>query len=84
MKQHTFNQEMEDFNVKMFGVQNMDHFVETIKSTPSFKHGGYALIILSLLSDAQEEMVMGNMNEAHQTINRVKYLVDLQDEEGQE
>lgn len=62
-------------SLKMFGVDSISDYMESVKSSMPYKAGGMEMVIVSLLSDAQEEIANGMAEEARQTINRVKFLV---------
>ena len=66
---------MTEEHIKRYGVPKMKDFVESVKNSTAYKVGGLEMVIVSLLSDAQEEIANGMSEQARQTINRVKYLV---------
>ncbi len=60
----------DDRETKMFGCPVVD-LEAMIESSPT----PAAMMALSMLSDAQEEIVMGHAETARQTINRAKYII---------
>lgn len=64
-------------NTDTFGVENIDAFAENIEQHYlSYRSGGGAMVVMSILSDAQEEIEFGQVEDARQTINRAKFLID--------
>jgi hypothetical protein len=61
----------------MYGVKNIDTFVEQIKDSFSYRAGGAAMVVASMMSDAQEEMDYGLNGAARKTLNRAKHLMFL-------
>jgi hypothetical protein len=62
-------------DVKMFGCE-IEPFVDSVEKSLAFKFSGPGMVIISLLSDVQELISMGRKEDARQTINRAKFLVD--------
>jgi hypothetical protein len=59
----------------MYGC-DLEEFVESVERSMTFQLPcGKAMVIMSILSDAQEEIAMGLTEQGRQTINRAKYLV---------
>jgi hypothetical protein len=73
---------MSDHTQKMFGC-NISEFMDSVHNSLTYKLNAtpkgiafaYAFIAMSQLSDAQEEIERGMLEEARQTINRAKYLL---------
>ncbi len=60
---------------------DIDEFVESVKESMTFhQSGGLEMVLMSLMSDAQELMYQGDEDEARQTLNRAKYLISLRQE----
>lgn len=59
----------------MFGVEDIDVWLNNIIESPSYRVGGYDPTLMSLLSDVQELLSLDRHEEARQAINRIKYLV---------
>jgi len=59
----------------MFGVDDVDAFVKQMEETPLYHLGGPGMMIMSILSDAQELIEVGRKNEARQYINVAKHMV---------
>lgn len=62
-------------NMRMFGILDIDSWVETVQTSLTYKMGGYDVLLMSLLSDVQEILEFGDKEEARLAINRIKYLV---------
>jgi hypothetical protein len=56
----------------MYGVPDLDEFIESITQTITYQATGANMVIAGLMSDAQEEMAHGNTEAARQTLNRAK------------
>jgi hypothetical protein len=68
-------EEQKQRKLQMFGC-DLDAFVESVDTSLTLKACGPSMVIISILSDAQEEIAMGDTERARQTINRAKFLVD--------
>ncbi|MHB1098681.1 MAG: hypothetical protein ACYCZR_03925 [Burkholderiales bacterium] len=62
-------------SLQMFGVPDIDAWLDYISNTSAFVLGGKTHTAISLLSDLQEEISLGN--NVNTDINRIKYLLDL-------
>ncbi len=62
-------------DVRMFGC-HMDDFSQSVEESLTFKFSGPGAVVVSLMSDAQEEIYRGMYDEARQTLNRAKWLMD--------
>jgi len=71
--------ERDERDLSMFGMLS-DDLVELAETSiyrigmEDNKHGD-AMLIMSILSDAQDEMLLGDLEVARQFINRAKYIV---------
>lgn len=61
--------------LEMFGCEDIVAFADAVKRTFGFKHHGVSFCVMSMLSDAQEEMAHGDCEAARKTLNRAKYLL---------
>ncbi len=71
-------QERDQRDVSMFGMSSdaLREIAETsIYRSSLDERGGDAMLIMSILSDAQEEMSLGDKEMARKFINRAKYLL---------
>jgi hypothetical protein len=71
-------EQQKEIQLKMFGC-DIDKFVESVESSIAFRVSGPAMVIMSMLSDVQELIYHGKTGgheEARQTLNKAKYLVD--------
>ena len=64
----------QDREREMYGCLITD-FKESIEESFTFKMTGPAMIAMSLMSDAQEEMMHGQTETARMTINRAKWIL---------
>lgn len=62
-------------NMNMFGVLDINLFKQMIMAQLTYKHSGGGMTLVSLLSDVQQMLEFGKIEEARQAINRVKYLI---------
>ena len=53
---------------------------ESVESSLTFQTAGYQSVAMSLMSDAQEAMLMGNTNWARQLINQAKWVLSTYQE----
>lgn len=63
-----------DNELKMYGCSIAD-FRESMEDSCTFKLSGYAMVIASLMSEAQEEIAHGSTEYARQTLNRAKWVL---------
>lgn len=59
----------------MYGLPDMEAFVTDIKASITYGTAGAAMCVMGLMSDAQEQMALGQLEAARQTLNRAKYLM---------
>ena len=65
-------------NVKMYGVADIDAYIDSIKGSFTYKAVGGNMIVAGLMSDAQELMAMETTRDAErarQTLNRAKAVL---------
>jgi|TARA_R110000868_G_scaffold259864_1_gene518172 hypothetical protein len=62
---------------KMFGVSDINQFVESVKESITYKLSGGYMVVAGLMSDAQEELTYGMTEPARKTLNRAKHLLFL-------
>ena len=60
--------------VRMYGCPEAD-LVKQIGGSITMKLSGPVMVAASLMSDAQEEMSMGMVEEARKTLNRAKWVL---------
>ena len=58
----------------MYGCSIVD-FKESLEDSFTFRVSGPAMCAMSLMSDAQEEMAYGMVENARQTLNRAKWIL---------
>jgi len=64
----------EQMQIAMYGCTIADMRAE-IEDSITAKLSGYAMVAMSILSDAQEEMERGMTERARQSINRAKWVI---------
>jgi len=69
-------------NLEMYGVADMDAYIDSIKTSFTYKAVGGNMIVAGLMSDAQELIEACSQYRARQTLNRAK-LVLFQIMDGQ-
>ena len=62
-------------NRAMYGVANIDLFIDSIKGSFTYKAVGGNMIVAGLMSDAQELLSVGDNERARQTLNRAKAVL---------
>tara|TARA_R110000868_G_scaffold5805_5_gene34027 strand:- start:1860 stop:2111 length:252 start_codon:yes stop_codon:yes gene_type:complete len=71
---NTMNQTNFDRERNCFGA-TIQEIRTSIENSLTFKHIGYHSVAMSVMSDAQEEMERGNLENARQLINRAKWVL---------
>lgn len=61
-------------DLTMYGVDDMKVYFEDAKASMTYRFTGGFMLVASLMSDAQELMAYGSVEEARQMLNRAKYL----------
>lgn len=61
-------------NIKMFGCDPKE-MLEFLKQTPTYTTMGKDTLVMSMLSDVQELIAMGQKEESRLAINRIKYVI---------
>ena len=62
-------------NVKMYGVADIDAYIDSIKGSFTYKAVGGNMIVAGLMSDAQELIEACSQYRARQTLNRAKAVL---------
>jgi len=62
-------------NVAMYGVENIDEFIDSITDTLTYRGCGADMIVAGLMSDAQELMAHDDVESARKTLNRAKAVL---------
>jgi hypothetical protein len=66
--------EKQQREVRMYGCTE-EELRESVESSLSFKFSGPAMVAMSMMSDAQEEMANGMTEYARRTINCAKWIL---------
>lgn len=62
-------------NLEMYGVADMDAYINSIKTSFTYKAVGGNMIVAGLMSDAQELIEACSQYRARQTLNRAKAVL---------
>ena len=62
-------------DMKMYGVADIDGWIESMKDSFTYKTVGAAMCVAGLLSDAQELLNMGADDHARKTLNIAKLVL---------
>lgn len=60
--------------IKMFGC-DINEFRKSVEESATYQCSGKNMVVMSLMSDAQEEMAHGMYETARQTLNKAKYIL---------
>ena len=63
-----------EFDYQCYGC-NIQEFIAQIKESISYRLSGANMVVMGLMSDAQEELQMGANERARQTLNRAKAIL---------
>ena len=62
-------------NRAMYGVANIDIYIDSVKESITYKAVGGNMIVAGLMSDAQELLSVNDNERARQTLNRAKAVL---------
>ena len=62
-------------NLEMYGVADIDAYIDSVKESFTYKTVGGNMIVAGLMSDAQELLSVGDNERARQTLNRAKAVL---------
>lgn len=62
-------------NIAMYGVENIDEFIDSITDSFTYRGCGADMIVAGLMSDAQELMAHDDVEGARKTLNRAKAVL---------
>ena len=62
-------------NGKMYGVADIDAYIDSIKGSMTYRAVGANMIVAGLMSDAQELLSVNDNERARQTLNRAKAVL---------
>jgi hypothetical protein len=65
----------EERNINMYGVADIDAYVESVKESITYQFTGANMVVAGLMSDAQELMSHGDTERARQTLNVAKAIM---------
>ena len=67
----------EERNINMYGVADIDAYVESVKESITYQFTGANMVVAGLMSDAQELIAGGAQNSSRKTLNRAKHILFL-------
>ena len=62
-------------NIQMYGVANIDTYINTVVNSFTYKVTGGNMVVAGLMSDAQELMACGDAEGARKTLNIAKAIL---------
>ena len=65
----------EERNINMYGIADIDAYVESVKESITYQFTGGNMVVAGLMSDAQELMSFGDTERARQTLNIAKTIM---------
>ena len=65
----------EERNINMYGVADIDAYVDSVKESITYQFTGGNMVVAGLMSDAQELMSFGDTERARQTLNIAKTIM---------
>ena len=74
---------MTDFEAKCYGISTKDIQEQYMQSITA-RYAGLEMVVMSILSDAQELLAMGATNDSRQYMNRAKFILSEMMEEKRE
>lgn len=69
--------EQEERNINMYGVADIDAYVESVKESITYQFTGGNMIVAGLMSDAQELIACGAQESSRKTLNIAKHILFL-------
>jgi len=69
------NLSQQDRNIKMYGVTDIDAYIDNVVETISYQGCGASMIIAGLMSDAQEQLQNNDNEGARKTLNIAKNML---------
>lgn len=69
--------EQQERNINMYGVADIDAYVESVKESITYQFTGGNMIVAGLMSDAQELIACGAQESSRKTLNIAKHILFL-------
>ena len=69
--------EQQERNINMYGVADIDAYVESVKESITYQFTGSNMIVAGLMSDAQELIACGAQESSRKTLNIAKHILFL-------
>jgi hypothetical protein len=73
-RKHKMNATQTSRNVAMYGFEDIDSYIESVKESITYQFTGANMVIAGLMSDAQHLMSFNDTERARQTLNIAKTL----------
>ena len=67
----------EERNIYMYGVADIDAYVESVKESITYQFTGANMVVAGLMSDAQILIANGAQDRSRQTLNIAKHILFL-------
>lgn len=62
-------------DLQMYGVANINTYIDSVKESFTYKFTGGNMVVAGLMSDAQEQMAMDDVEGARKTLNIAKAIL---------
>jgi hypothetical protein len=69
------NTATQNSNFNMYGVANIEVYIQQVKKSMTYKLSGGNMVVAGLMSDAQEMMLHNDVERARQTLNIAKAIL---------
>ena len=69
--------EQEERNINMYGVADIDAYVQSVKESITYQFTGGNMVVAGLMSDAQELIACGAQESSRKTLNIAKHILFL-------
>jgi hypothetical protein len=77
MTHATLTTAQEERNINMYGVADIDAYVESVKESITYQFIGANMVVAGLMSDAQELIAGCVQDRSRQTLNIAKHILFL-------
>jgi len=77
MTHATLTTAQEERNINMYGIADIDAYVESVKKSVTYQFTGANMVVAGLMSDAQELIAGCAQDRSRQTLNIAKHILFL-------
>jgi len=77
MTHATLTTTQEERNINMYGIADIDAYVESVKKSVTYQFTGANMVVAGLMSDAQELIAGCAQDRSRQTLNIAKHILFL-------